>query len=304
MPQAPATVRRTASRNASIDPACRAVCRAIAWITANRFFERCVSSRSSSRKWASPSLRSVTSTAAPLKSDDRAGLVAQRLDMQVVPARCRRTPRSRLRRACGSPLSSTSRLSAVNAAPAAAGKMFSSVRPSDVVDAAAKHRVADRRVAQVAILRVNRDLRAAQRRLVAHAARSLSARKRAFSRRSSLRPPPAWSSSSRCDFCDQHRSPAGPSLDGVNCIISDSTGRLTAPHIRCPRREDLTPPQPHFRCTRAHCQCRRGHAPAQGRRSLTYALSWRGVRVGGRCARRTEPGSARPKPSPAGKAWR
>ena len=43
-----------------------AVCRAIAWITASKFFERCVSSRIRSRRWASLSFRSVISTAAPV----------------------------------------------------------------------------------------------------------------------------------------------------------------------------------------------------------------------------------------------
>ena len=111
-----------------IIPECRAVCRAIDWITASKFFERWVISRSSSRRCASPVLRLEMSTAAQVRptvvpDTSRSGSIWKSYQLTVSPSATRNSP-SR-----ASPFSSTSRLSSMIGKRLATGRMSSSVCP-------------------------------------------------------------------------------------------------------------------------------------------------------------------------------
>ena len=132
-------------------------------MTASRFFERWVSSRSSSRRCASSSLRFVTSKAERGEPDGRAGHVPQRLDVKIDPLQ--RDPielhadLAVLRTADGKRLL----LERDDGVAPRVGEDVAVGPADDVFDSATGHGVADRCVAELAVLRVHRHIGLAQR---------------------------------------------------------------------------------------------------------------------------------------------
>src|SRR5215831_4859240 len=122
----------------STEPAWRAVCRAIAWMTASRFFDRCAR-----------------------QPDDFPGLVSKRFDMQIVPANSGRIFERHFR-PLGLATCKHLAFRSDNGGTAIEGQNFRIRTAKNLFNRPAQHWIADRRVTKISVLRIHGHLRTAQ----------------------------------------------------------------------------------------------------------------------------------------------